>query len=246
MSSVIQFLWKVWLRLNLLTPDVDNDYVGEVSTTGRTIRNTEIAAAIVEEGSEIKFDTIISILQQRDRIVRHKLQEGCSVQDGVSRISPRVSGVWHGQNAKFDPATHRITVDMSAAPELREALTRVGVEVLGVKEGGGIIGLVTDAATGKIDGTVTRGDDIIITGEKIRIAPDNTDPYGVFVRSSETGEAHRITHRLVQNDPKKVIARLPNVPAGLYTLEIVTRFCGGGRLLNEARTITYDVVLNLQ
>jgi hypothetical protein len=27
------FFWKVWLRPNLLTKDVDNDYVAEVSTS---------------------------------------------------------------------------------------------------------------------------------------------------------------------------------------------------------------------
>jgi hypothetical protein len=31
--------WKLWLRLNLLTKDVENDYVAEVSTTGKTLLN---------------------------------------------------------------------------------------------------------------------------------------------------------------------------------------------------------------
>jgi hypothetical protein len=30
------YLWKVWLKLNLLTKEVENDYIAEVSTTGRT------------------------------------------------------------------------------------------------------------------------------------------------------------------------------------------------------------------
>jgi hypothetical protein len=32
------YLWKVWLKLNLLTKEVENDYVAEVSTRGRTLR----------------------------------------------------------------------------------------------------------------------------------------------------------------------------------------------------------------
>ena len=37
------YIWKIWLRLNLLTKDVDNDYVAEVSTVGNTVRNEDIA-----------------------------------------------------------------------------------------------------------------------------------------------------------------------------------------------------------
>lgn len=39
--------WKVWLKLNLLTKDVDNDYMAEVSTVGKTTRNEDIARRIV-------------------------------------------------------------------------------------------------------------------------------------------------------------------------------------------------------
>ena len=54
--AVYEFFWKIWLRLNLLTKDVDNDYTAEVSTMKNTFRNEDIARAIVVEGSEIKFD----------------------------------------------------------------------------------------------------------------------------------------------------------------------------------------------
>ena len=60
MSTIHQFFWKVWLRLNLLTVDVDNDYTAEVSTLGKTMHNADIAQAIINEGSEIKYDTLLS------------------------------------------------------------------------------------------------------------------------------------------------------------------------------------------
>ena len=62
--------WKVWLRLNLLTKDVDNDYTAEVSTMKNSLRNEDIAQRIVDEGSEIKYDTLLSIINQHDRIIR--------------------------------------------------------------------------------------------------------------------------------------------------------------------------------
>jgi len=75
---VTNYFWKIRLRLNLLTKEVDNDYIAEVSSIGRSKRNEDIAAKIVEEGSEIKYDTLLSILNQRDRIVRQLIQDGKS------------------------------------------------------------------------------------------------------------------------------------------------------------------------
>ena len=148
--------WKVWLTPNLLTKDVDNDYIAEVSTSKHTLRNEDIAQRIVAEGSEIKYDTLLSIINQHDRIIREAVCDGYSVLTGVGQYSPRVTGNWIGKNANFDPAVNKLTLDMVLSKEMRNALSVVGVEVLGVKESGGAeIGLVTDTVTGNTDGTTT-------------------------------------------------------------------------------------------
>lgn len=74
-----EYYWKVWLRPNLLTKDDDNDYVAEVLTQKDTLHNENIANAIIKEGSEIKYDTLLSIIKQRDRIVREHLMMGYSL-----------------------------------------------------------------------------------------------------------------------------------------------------------------------
>ena len=78
MANYTKF-WKVWLRLNLLTKDVDNDYTAEVSTMKNSLRNEDIAQRIVDEGSEIKYDTLLSIINQHDRIIREAVADGYSV-----------------------------------------------------------------------------------------------------------------------------------------------------------------------
>ena len=84
--------WKVWLTPNLLTKDIDNDYIAEVSTSKQTLRNEDIAQRIVDEGSEIKYDTLLSIINQHDRIIREAVCDGYSVLTGVGQYSPRVTG----------------------------------------------------------------------------------------------------------------------------------------------------------
>ncbi|MDR1679261.1 MAG: DUF4469 domain-containing protein [Prevotellaceae bacterium] len=240
--NTTNFSWKVWLKLNLLTKDVDNDYIAEVSTTGSTKHNEDIAREIGEEGSEIKYDTLLSILNRRDRIVRRMLQKGNSVMDGCLHIMPRVQGVWLGAGAQFDAAVHKITVDVVPSKDLREALTQVGVEVLGVKGSGAFIGLVTDAATGLTDGSITAGDDILIEGDKLKIIPEGESELGVFFIDT-AGKSIAVTHRLTENKPKKLIARVPALPAGEYTLRIITRFAAGANILKEPRIINYHKTL---
>jgi hypothetical protein len=40
-----------------------------------------------------------------------------------------------------------------------------------------------------------------------------------------------------------LIARVPELPAGQYTLRIVTRFAAGANTLKEPRTIDYGTLL---
>ena len=244
--SIIKFIWKVWLRLNLLTKDDDNDYVAEVSTVGNTAHNEDVVQAIIDEGSEIKYDTLLSILNQGDRIKRTFLAEGRSVQDGVSHISPRVHGVWNGENARFDSDIHSVGLDMSPSSEMKDVLKEVKIDVLGIKNSGAYIGRVIDAATGEADGVITPGDDVIIEGDKIRIIPENEEGIGVFFANIDTGESYPVTRRFTQNDPKKVIARTPELPAGKYSLTIVTKFSTGQQLLKNPRSIGYERTLTVQ
>ena len=244
--AVIKYIWKVWLRLNLLTKDVLNDYVASVSLTGKkSLRNSDIARMIKDAGSEYQYETLLNILDQSDRIIREQVQRGYSVLTGCCQITPRVTGSWLGANAKFDAKTHRITLDVVPSAEMRAALQEVSVEVLGVKDGGAFIGLVTDTATGFTDGSITRGDDVRIEGDKLKIAPDDDPALGVFFIDAD-GMATPVTRRLTQNDPKRLIARVPDLPAGQYTLRVVTRFSQSNALLNDPRSIEYDQLLVIE
>lgn len=243
MATYTKF-WKVWLRLNLLTKDVDNDYTAEVSTMKNTLRNEDIAQRILGEGSEIKYDTLLSIINQHDRIIREAIQDGYSVLTGACQFTPRVTGTWIGASAKFDPEKHKVTLDIIPSADMREALSHVGVQVLEVKDSGAKIGLVTDTSTGLANGTATAGDDILIEGDKIRVIGE-AEGVGVFF-VDEAGIAKPVTRRFTQNDPKAVIARVPtDLADGTYTLRIVTQYSNTSTLLKDTRTIEYDRALTV-
>jgi hypothetical protein len=235
-----KFFWKIWLRLNLLT-NVPNDYIAEVSTVGKTLNNANIAL-IISSSSEIEYETLFDILNRADRIRREKLQEGCCIQTDICHLTPRVLGNWHGATTAYDPATHHLTLTITPTAEMRAALAEVGIEVLGIRDGGAFIGLVTDVTTGATDGSITAGGQILIAGEKIKITPIDENEIGVFITDGTTD--YPVTP-LAVNHPKEIIAIAPLLPAGDYTLYINTRYAGGGTLLKEPRKIVYATLITV-
>jgi hypothetical protein len=231
-----------------MTQDVDNDYYAEVSTAGSTFSNEDAAKAIIDRGSEYQYETLLSIINQVDRIKREKLLAGTSVQDGIAHFTPRVAGNWIGAIARFDREYHRITLDIAPTAAMRKALSEeVDVEVLGVRDSGAYIGLVTDLSTGVADGEILLDEDFAIEGNKIKIDPIKEDALGIFLVPQEgTKPPTKITTRLIQNDPKKIIARVPaTLDKGTYQLRIVTRFTGTSTPLKEPRTITYGEIITV-
>lgn len=218
--------------------------MAEVSTTGKTQRNEDVARMLKEEGSELHYDTILDILNRGDRLRGKLLMMGYCVQNIICRINPRVTGNWNSATECFDPEKHSVTCDLMLTDEMRKMLEDVLVVVLGVKDGGARIGIVTDMATGKTDGTVTPDDDIIIDGNNIKVIPTDEEGLGVFFVDADGSEIP-VTRRFVQNYPKQIICRVPALAVGEYTLKVVTRFTCGATLLNDPRTIVYELPIKV-
>ena len=231
-------VWEVYLRPNTLTKDNDRDCIADVHTRAATQRNEDIAEIITKERSEFRKETIMSILNMRDKAVKDLIEQGLSFMDGLVQISPRVSGVWETENSPYDEKVHKRTVDLIPTADLRTALDAIGVKVLGAKEASARITEITDTATGLKDGTLTIGDDIIIEGDKLKI--DETDAaQGVFFKAAN-GTEYKTTRRLSVNLPSQIIARVPKeVPAGAVTVIVRTKYTKGTATLKEIREIVY-------
>jgi hypothetical protein len=245
-----KYNWKVWLRLNKLTPN-PTDYVAEVDTAGDTRRQQDIIDRITAEGSEVKPETIKAVLDRANAVKRDFLLAGYGVFDDFIHLTPRIDGAWSGRES-FTEGKHRVTVDAILSKAMHEEFKQVGVEVLGVAESGARIMLVTDVATQLTDGTVTPGDDIVIAGDKIKLAglpqPDGVMEPGigvffVLISSGDSMEAIRVSENL----PARLVARVPTAlaPGESLMLHIVTRYSNGATLLREPRTIIYNLPLKV-
>ena len=238
MPKTKKYVWEVYLRPNTLTKDNGRDCIADVHSHAQTQRNEDIAALITKERSEFRAETILNILNMRDKAVLTLIQDGLSFMDGVVQISPRVSGVWENENSPYDEKIHKRTVDMIPTADFRNALESITVKVLGAKETTAKIASVTDTATGLTDGTLTIGDDVLLEGEKLKV--DEKDPLqGVFF-VTEDGTEHKTERRLSLNKPTQILARVPqNLPEGKVRVVVRTKYTHGGIPLKELRDLVY-------
>jgi ABC-type uncharacterized transport system YnjBCD ATPase subunit len=116
---------------------------------------------------------------------------------------------------------------------------------LGEKEGAGRVTLVTDIAVGKTDGTITPDGDLLVAGDKIKIAPEDESGLGVFFVDA-SGAPHPLTRKLTENLPKKLLFRVPALAAGSYTLKIVTRYSNGSTPARDPRAMPYALPLAVE
>ncbi len=221
-----EYYWEFYLRDNPLTKDNTKDCIAEVKTGPKTLTKEDTAREIKRTGSELKLPTILSVTSQDSDIILEALLNGDSVTTDL---------------CQFDPAIHKLTFDIVPTKKLRDALKNVKVINMGTKADVARIRLVTDTLTGLFDGSITASEDIMITGNNIKITGDEA-VVGVFFVAGD-GTTTKVTRRLTQNDPSKVIARVPALANGSYTLRIVTQFSQSSTTLKEARTLEYPTKL---
>lgn len=241
-----EHIWEFSLRDNPLTKDNKEDCVAEVKTGAKTLRSEDIAKEIKYNGSELEYETILSVVAQSNRIILRNLLNGQSVMTDLCQFIPRIIGAFANVKAQFDAKIHKLAFDIILTKAVRDELKKVKVVNLGAKADVAGIDLVTDTLTDLFDGSITPNDDIRIEGNRIKIAGDPADEVGIFfVSASDPSKVFKVERKLTQNDPSTLIARVPNLADGEYRLRIVTRFSFGQQLLKEPRTLEYKTLLTV-
>jgi hypothetical protein len=232
---------EVYLYENFLTPN-PTDYMGRVFTE-RTIGLRGVCESSASRGgADINASAMFHASELMLKEMAYLLCDGFSINLGYFSISLKIRGVFDSPTDTFDPKRHSLMFQMTPGEQLRSELSTIKMKMMGVKKDSIYIALVTDTFTGLEDGTITPNEDILIQGSRLRIAPDDGSDaeVGIFFVAEDGGFA-TVDRRLTQNDPSKVIARVPGLPSGSYTLRIVTKYSSKNKeLLKKAIVAEYD------
>ncbi|MBT0551422.1 DNA-binding domain-containing protein [Riemerella anatipestifer] len=227
---------KAWLRPNLLTKDDPNDFVA-VPLLGDSLGITEIIEAPKKEGMEIQTETAVDIITRFNRKASELVLNGYSVNTGLVYMRPAIKGVFYDKT--WDKEKHSVYVNVNQGLDLRKAVADTKVEVLGEQSSPMSVFSITDKATGKADGTLTKGKNAEIKGTFIKI--DGNDPKNgiVFKNIDNQQEVKLSSEHIVLNEPSRLLILVPtDLEAGNYELSLTTQFTKGNTLLKDPRTET--------
>ncbi|AZZ58239.1 DUF4469 domain-containing protein [Riemerella anatipestifer] len=225
---------KAWLRPNLLTKDDPNDFVA-VPLLGGSLGITEIVNALKKEGMEIQTETAVDIITRFNRKASELVLNGYSVNTGLVYMRPAIKGVFYDKT--WDKEKHSVYVNVNQGLDLRKAVADTKVEILGEQSSPMSVFSITDKATGKADGTLTKGKNAEIKGTFIKI--DGNDPKNgiVFKNLDNQNEVKLLAEHIVLNKPSRLLILIPtDLDAGNYELSITTQYSNGKTVLKEPRT----------
>ena len=179
-------------------------------------------------------------------IAIEEIANGASVKFGLGYFNLGVSGVFFGDNAKWDPTQHSLWVKSTPTAELREAILASTVDVRGMATVGIAINSLTDVTTGDMNGRITPGGGVTITGSKLKIDGDSAT-VGLSLINQATNEATAIARTAILiNEPSKIAFIVPStLPTGDYKLSLTTQYSPSVKTLKEARTYIHDYVLSV-
>ncbi|MDR1445482.1 MAG: DUF4469 domain-containing protein, partial [Treponema sp.] len=140
---------------------------------------------------------------------------------------------------------------LQTALRLREYIKeRVKVDIDGMDTAEGVIGEITDEATGLVDQTVTLDNILAIRGYGLKVEADDEhkDEAGVFF-NGPNGQRYP-AKAIAVNEPHLLKVLVPqSLTAGYtYFVEVITQSSArnSGTLLKELRTVTSDIELTAQ
>lgn len=224
---------NAWLRPNLLTED-PSDFVATPVISG-SIGVEDIIKELIKEGMEIKPETAEDIIKRFNRKTSEMVLNGYSVNTGLVMMKPAIKGVFYDKT--WDKEKHTLYVNINQGAVLRKAIQDAKVEILGEQTSPMSIFSITDKATGKTDGTLTKGKNAEIKGTYIKVAGEHSDN-GIYFTNVENKKKVKVeASDIVINEPSRVLILVPStLTAGTYELSITTQGSSGKSLLKEPRT----------
>jgi hypothetical protein len=173
----------------------------------------------------------------------YQLLDGFSVQLGsFCSLHTSITGTYHGANDHI--GAEHLHVAFRTLRHLKELLLKVKIENEGIAGDGAYIDEIIDVHSEAVNSTITPGNMIHVTGHKIKVEGDDPET-GVWFVSQADGTRVKIAEHLGINRASEIVGTIPALTAGMYQVEVVTRFSGGGMLLKEARVINGEQILTV-
>jgi hypothetical protein len=228
---------KAYLYDNLLTED-PNEFTARVSSE-RTLNVADVCnSAVTRGGASVSAADMEHNVNLFCKEMTYQLCDGFSVNTGYFTATPLIKGVFNSPTESFNPEKHSVMFLLNQGDTMRKEIPNIEVEIMGVADNSITITQVTDVKTGSVNNVITPNRNLKVKGYKLKLAGSFIDESGskaYFVDPSD----------IVTNNPSELILITPELPAGNYTLRVISQFTNSS-LLKEPRTAIFDKVLTVK
>lgn len=208
---------QYYLVPNHITPDPD-DYMA-VSISPQTYTIEDVVDRMTREGLTITTAEALANFEQITRTIQELVYEGNTVNTPLANFSPGMSGVFIGEDDRFDPARHNTKINTNPGVRMRPQNGEIQVEKIEPREHLPVLRNYFDNASETQNDIITPGLGARITGSRLKFDEEDTNQGVFFVNSDDNSEV-RVEASMLRNKPGELIFVNPELPAGTYHLEV--------------------------
>ena len=236
---------KARLKDNPLTSE-PNDFSAVVNPERSLTIKDICESSSSRGGADISASSMSHAVELFLKEMAYVLCDGFSVNTGYFTAVPSIRGVFSSPKETFNADKHTLLFQFTQGEAMRKEIANVEVEIEGVLEAGTEILQVTDVKSNTVNELLTPRYNLKILGSKIKIVGDHGDIGVRFVWAEDPNSWIDVEPSdLVTNNPSELIIIIPDIPSGVYKLQVTTQYAVG-RLLKEPRTVIFEKELTVQ
>lgn len=188
-------------------------------------------------GSSIKANIMKNAVEEFFKEMAYKLASGISVNTGYFTATPSIKGVFKSANDIFDKDRHSIRFRFNQGNKMREEVSKVNVEIVGLNPNDAYLDYVCDLTTMSENEMVTANKIIKLGGNKIKVFGDD-ESVGVYFTNTETKQKTKVPMSdISDNGIKSITLLVPDLDPGFYSITIQTQYTSGATATKEVNSL---------
>ena len=210
---------KYYLKANQLTPD-PNDYNAVVVSEGAASMK-DIVRLIKHRYTKLSESDIQAVLDEFLDAITFWIQENKTINTPMINVTATITGVFNSPQESFDPAKHKVNIRIKPASKMRETARTMKLERISPPSRIPLIEDFYDVASKNYRSSITSLNPVRILGDRLRFDEED-EQQGVFFINAED-QQETPAEMIVDNDPSKLTFMAPDLPDGLYYVEVRNR-----------------------
>ncbi len=206
---------KYYLYPDKLMPE-KNQYYAKVKTS-HVITFDEIATKILQRGTTVNREDIISVLSLFQTVVQDEILDGNRINTPFANFTPIITNSFSSETEKFNHEKHEVYISVSAGSLFKKAIKNINVEKISKITARPQIISFIDTMTNE-NNKAKIGNLFKITGTDLKFGENEQE--GIFFIKTETNNSFKI-EQIGQKTRGSLIFNLPPLMLpGIYMIEV--------------------------